>query len=58
MAESLKTGVAPQRFFRAFCAGVAQQCSSDENGTDIFRSYSKPNSFREVLIRPYSSTDI
>jgi hypothetical protein len=30
----------------------------DENGTDIFRPYSKPNPFRGVLIRPYSSPDI
>jgi hypothetical protein len=27
--------------------------SRDENGTDIFRPYSRPNSFRGVLIRPY-----
>jgi hypothetical protein len=32
--------------------------SRDENGTDIFRPYSRPNSFRGVLIRPYSSPDI
>jgi hypothetical protein len=30
----------------------------DENGTDIFRPYSRPNSFREVLIRSYPSPDI
>ena len=30
----------------------------DENGTDIFRSYSRPNSFRGVLIHPYPSLDI
>jgi hypothetical protein len=30
----------------------------DENGTDIFRPYSRPNSFRGVLIRPYPSPDI
>jgi AAA+ ATPase superfamily predicted ATPase len=32
--------------------------SRDENGMDIFRPYSRPNSFREVLIRPYPSLDI
>jgi hypothetical protein len=32
--------------------------SRDENDTDIFRPYSRPNSFREVLIRLYSSPDI
>jgi hypothetical protein len=32
--------------------------SRDENGTDIFRPYSRPNPFREVLIRPYPSPDI
>jgi hypothetical protein len=30
----------------------------DENGTDIFRPYSRPNPFRGVLIRPYPSPDI
>jgi hypothetical protein len=30
----------------------------DENGRDIFRPYSRPNSFRGVLIRPYPSPDI
>ena len=30
----------------------------DENGTDIFRPYSKPNPFRGVEICPYSSPDI
>jgi hypothetical protein len=30
----------------------------DENGTDIFRPYSRPNPFRGVLIRPYPSSDI
>jgi hypothetical protein len=30
----------------------------DENGTDIFRPYSRPNLFRWVLIRPYLSPDI
>jgi hypothetical protein len=30
----------------------------DENGTDIFRPYSRPNPFRGVLIRPYPSLDI
>jgi hypothetical protein len=30
----------------------------DENGTDIFRPYSRPNLFRGVLIRPYPSPDI
>ena len=30
----------------------------DENGTDIFRPYSKPNPFRRVEICPYSSPDI
>jgi hypothetical protein len=30
----------------------------DQNRTDIFRPYSRPNSFREVLIRPYPSPDI
>jgi hypothetical protein len=32
--------------------------SRDENGTDIFRPYSRPNPFRGVLIRPYPSPDI
>jgi hypothetical protein len=32
--------------------------SRDENGTDIFRPYSRPNSFKGVLIRPYLSPDI
>ena len=30
----------------------------DENGTDIFRSYSRPNPFRGVEICPYPSPDI
>jgi hypothetical protein len=30
----------------------------DENVTDIFRPYSRPNPFRGVLIRPYPSPDI
>jgi hypothetical protein len=30
----------------------------DENGTDIFRPYSIPNSFRGVQICPYPSPDI
>jgi hypothetical protein len=30
----------------------------DENGADIFRPYSRPNSFRGVLIRPYPSPDV
>ena len=29
-----------------------------KNGTDIFRPYSKPNSFRGVEICPYPSPDI
>ena len=33
-------------------------CVRDENGTDIFRSYSKPNPFIEVEICPYPSPDI
>jgi hypothetical protein len=32
--------------------------ASDENSTDIFRPYSRPNSFRGVLIHPYPSSDI
>ena len=32
--------------------------NSDENGTDIFRPYLRPNSFREVQICPYPSPDI
>jgi hypothetical protein len=32
--------------------------SRDENGTDIFRPYSRPNPFSGVLIRPYPSPDI
>jgi hypothetical protein len=30
----------------------------DENGMDIFQPYSRPNSFRGVLIRSYSSPNI
>ena len=30
----------------------------DENGTDIFRSYSRSNSFREVEICPYPSPNV
>ena len=30
----------------------------DENGTDIFRPYSKPNPFKGVEICPYPSPDI
>jgi hypothetical protein len=30
----------------------------DENDTDIFRPYSRPNPFRGVLICPYLSPDI
>jgi hypothetical protein len=41
---------------------IMQKCSAgsgrDENGTDIFRPYSRPNLFRGVLIRPYLSPDI
>jgi hypothetical protein len=32
--------------------------TQDENGTDIFPPYSRPNPFRGVLIRPYPSPDI
>ena len=32
--------------------------SRDENGTDIFRPYSRPNSFRGVQICPYPSPNI
>ena len=32
--------------------------SRDENGTNIFRPYSKPNPFRGVEIYPYPSPDI
>jgi hypothetical protein len=41
------------KYARIFSAMVR-----DENGTDIFRSYSRPNPFRGVLIRPYPSPDI
>jgi hypothetical protein len=37
---------------------TASNISRDENGTDIFRPYSRPNPFRGVLIRPYPSPDI
>jgi hypothetical protein len=37
---------------------VRTPISRDENGTDIFRPYLKPNPFREVLIRSYPSPDI
>jgi len=30
----------------------------DENGTDIFRPYSRPNSFRGVNICPYLSPNV
>jgi len=30
----------------------------DQNGTDIFRTYSRPDLFRGVQICPYSSSDI
>jgi hypothetical protein len=30
----------------------------DENGTDIFRPYSRPKPFRGVLIHPYPNPDI
>jgi hypothetical protein len=30
----------------------------DENGTDIFRPYSRPNSFRGVEICPYPSPNV
>jgi hypothetical protein len=44
---------------REFVNSVGCSCvSRDENGTDIFRPYSRPNSFREVLIRSYPSPDI
>ena len=32
--------------------------SRGENGTDIFRPYSRPNPFRGVQICPYPSPDI
>jgi hypothetical protein len=37
---------------------TASPTPRDENGTDIFRPYSRPNPFRGVLIRPYPSPDI
>jgi hypothetical protein len=42
-------------------AGVSARpvaTDQDENGTNIFRPYLRPNLFREVLIRPYPSPDI
>jgi hypothetical protein len=30
----------------------------DENGTDIFRPYSRPNPFRGIQISPYPGPDI
>jgi hypothetical protein len=40
-------------------AQIRSACTTrDENGTDIFRPYSRPNPFRGVLIRPYLSPDI
>jgi len=39
-------------------AVVASLACRDENGTDIFRPYSTPNSFREVQICPYPSPNI
>jgi hypothetical protein len=38
--------------------GLSWHSTRDENGTDIFRPYSRPNPFREVQIRPYPSPDI
>jgi hypothetical protein len=38
--------------------GFSWLVGRDENGTDIFRSYSRPNLFKGVLIRPYPSPDI
>jgi uridine kinase len=36
----------------------SEPVTRDENGTNIFRPYSRPNPFRGVLIRPYPSPDI
>jgi hypothetical protein len=38
--------------------GIKVVVYRDENGTDIFRPYSRPNSFRGVLIHPYPSPHI
>jgi hypothetical protein len=40
------------------CLMLSSPTTRDENGTDIFRPYSRPNPFRGVLIRPYLSPDI
>ena len=37
---------------------IIEMTARDENGTDIFRSYSSPNPFRGVQICPYPSSDI
>jgi len=39
-------------------AGYDTSTNRDENGTDIFRPYSRPNSFRGVQICPYPSPNI
>jgi hypothetical protein len=47
-------GVAP----RTSSHGLLLVGSRDENGTDSFRPYSRPNSFRRVQICPYPSPNI
>jgi len=43
---------------RLAVAAKVVAATADENGTDIFRPYLKPNSFREVQMCSYPSLNI
>ena len=58
--EGFDVGTGPDRSCRNWHAPTCRLCivTRNENGTDIFRPYSKPNPFRWVEICSYLSPDI
>jgi len=48
LLESAKLHVLSLRTLAYYCSSIFLSSGHDENGTDIFRSYSRPNLFREV----------